>query len=497
MRAIFLVALALATMRESTAESLKLTKENFNETIAKSEIFLVKFYVDTCGYCQMLAPEWEKAANETIDNALMGEVDCHSQPELAANFSIRGYPTIILFRNGKEAEHYGGARTKDDIIKYIKANVGPAVTPASNAEEVTRAKEEHDVVCVGLTASNSTSLSTTLAEAAQSFRVSLKFFEAEPKLFPDEKPETIVVYRKGGEKEVYDGPMEVEKLTEFLQISRVAFGGEITPENYQYYSVIKRPVGWAMVKPNETASIELKESLTEVGKKMRSHMVVLWVNISKHPVWRDFGVPEDAKYPAFLAIHWGANYLHSTAEVVTRESLEKFILEFAAGRVEPTIKSLPVPEVETVDGKTTIVAKTMQKHLTSGKDMLILFFAPWCGHCKNFAPTFDKIAKEFDATDLIVAELDATANYVNSSTFTVTAFPTVFFVPNGGKPVVFEGERSFENVYEFVRKHVTTFKVSEKPANVTEEKKSEEENKSSRSNESNDSNESNVDKQDL
>nr|CCC93939.1 protein disulfide isomerase [Trypanosoma congolense IL3000] len=463
MRNFFLAILLVAFIRGSSAESTKLTKDNFNATIASSEIFLVKFYIDSCGYCQMLAPEWEKAANETIENAKMGEVDCHDQKELAESFNIEGFPTIILFRNGKMADRYNGAREKDALIKYLKANVGPAIIPASNKEHIDEVKEKNEIVCVGLTADAKSSLSTTLTEAAQSLRTSIKFLlVTDPTYLPDEKQETIIVYRKGGEKEVYDGPMELEKLTLFLRVARVGYGDEVTPVNYQYYANISSPIGWTMIRPNETVSTDLKDKLAEIGKKVRSQVVILWVDAVKHQVWKGFDVPDDAKFPVFMIMKQDVKYFHTMTEVVTPGSLEKFITDFVEGRVEPTIKSLPIPEKETVGGKTTIVAKTMDKHLTSGKDMLILFFAPWCGHCKNFAPTYEKIAAEFNESNIIVAELDATANYVNSSIFKITGFPTVFFVPSGGKPILFEGDRSLGNVSEFVRKHATTLKEKNK-----------------------------------
>ena len=47
------------------------------------------------------------------------------------------------------------------------------------------------------------------------------------------------------------------------------------------------------------------------------------------------------------------------------------------------------------------------------KDVLIEFYAPWCGHCKNLAPVYDEVASALiDETDIVIAKMDATANDV-------------------------------------------------------------------------------------
>ncbi|ESL05957.1 protein disulfide isomerase [Trypanosoma rangeli SC58] len=354
------------------------------------------------------------AAKEIPSGAIMVDVDCTKEKKLAKKYSIQGFPTIILFRDGEEVEHYKGPRKSTDLVNYVKANVGPAVVYPSSAEELETLKEEHDAVCVGVTSDTESALSKALETSAKALRMKLKFaIITDPKILPEEKPESIVVFRKGGEKEIYEGAMEVKELNSFLGISFLPFAGEISPKTYMNYAGISFPVGWVLLKPSGEESQELKPKLVDLGRKMRRQVVLLWADADQYGVASSLGLPEDAKYPAFVIAQGEDHFVHPSAEPVTAESIEKFIVGFAEGKITKEIKSQPIPKVETVEGLTTIVAKTMDKHLSSGKDILIEFFAPWCGHCKNLAPTYAKLAKELESSDVVIAAMDATANHVD------------------------------------------------------------------------------------
>ncbi|PWU93918.1 protein disulfide isomerase 2 [Trypanosoma cruzi] len=467
---IFFVALFFCSLRAEGSEVVEATDKDFDDVISSGEIALVKFYAPWCGHCQKLAPEWEKAAKEIPSGAVMVDVDCTKESNLAQKYSIKGFPTIILFRDGKEVEHYKGGRKSSDIVNYVKANLGTAVVHVETAEELEKLREEHNAVCVGVTSDMESRLSKTLATSAEGLRMKMKFVViTDSNILPDEKPESIIVFRKGGEKEVFDGAMETADLKSFLEVAFIPFMGEINPNTYLDYAGISGPVAWVLLKPSEEESKELKSKLLDVGKKMRRLMVLLWVDAEQYGVASSLGLSDDAKYPAFVIARGEDHFVHPSTEPVTAESIEKFIIEYSEKKLSPEIKSQPVPEIETVEGLTTVVGKTLDKYLSSGKDMLIEFFAPWCGHCKNLAPIYAKVAKEFESSDVIIAAMDATANQVDNSLFDVSGFPTIYFVPHGGKPIVYDGGRTFYEIYKFVHEHSSTLKDVPIPEEVKRE----------------------------
>ena len=77
--------------------TIKLTKENFGETIANNDIVIVDFWAEWCGPCRSFAPTFE-ASSEKNPDIVHGKVDTEDQQELAGYFGIRSIPTLMVFR---------------------------------------------------------------------------------------------------------------------------------------------------------------------------------------------------------------------------------------------------------------------------------------------------------------------------------------------------------------------------------------------------------------
>ena len=81
---------------------LKLTKENFETEVLKSELpVLIDFWADWCGPCKMLAPTVAEIAEEYAGKVKVGKINVDEEPELAAAFRINSIPTVVLMRDGK------------------------------------------------------------------------------------------------------------------------------------------------------------------------------------------------------------------------------------------------------------------------------------------------------------------------------------------------------------------------------------------------------------
>ena len=89
---------------------------------------------------------------------------------------------------------------------------------------------------------------------------------------------------------------------------------------------------------------------------------------------------------------------------------------------------------------------------------LVKFYAPWCGHCMQLKPTYKKLAAEFDDVATVkVAAMDATAHDPPKD-FEVQGYPTIFFVPKGGKPVSYDGGRDLDSMVEYIKGNAVTIK---------------------------------------
>ncbi len=87
--------------------------------------------------------------------------------------------------------------------------------------------------------------------------------------------------------------------------------------------------------------------------------------------------------------------------------------------------------------------------------IMIKFFAPWCGHCKTFAPEYEKAAKmvKEQNKDYILAELDATVHTKAAGKYGIQGFPTIKLIVNGAV-MDYSGERKAEPVIAYIDKKI-------------------------------------------
>jgi thioredoxin 2 len=106
---------------------LPLNDETFARTIAESTVpVAVDFYADWCGPCRMMAPAVDALAAHLQGRALVGKLNTDHSARTASGFNIRGIPTTIVFRNGKEVARQSGAMQLEGL-KQLMARADVAV----------------------------------------------------------------------------------------------------------------------------------------------------------------------------------------------------------------------------------------------------------------------------------------------------------------------------------------------------------------------------------
>ena len=90
------------------------------EVLGADKPVLVDFWAEWCAPCRMLAPTVEAVAEHYGDNASVVKMNVDDNPSTAQRYGIKGIPTLILFRDGKEVERVVGATSKESITRMIE-----------------------------------------------------------------------------------------------------------------------------------------------------------------------------------------------------------------------------------------------------------------------------------------------------------------------------------------------------------------------------------------
>jgi thioredoxin 1 len=108
--------------------ALQISDASFEADVLNSDkLTIVDFWAEWCGPCKMMNPILDELTTEYDGKVVIAKMNVDDNSETPTNFNIRGIPTFILFKEGKEIARIVGAQTKAVMKGQIDAHIGVAV----------------------------------------------------------------------------------------------------------------------------------------------------------------------------------------------------------------------------------------------------------------------------------------------------------------------------------------------------------------------------------
>jgi len=257
-------------------------------------------------------------------------------------------------------------------------------------------------------------------------------------------------------KVVYSGKAEVAELSEFVHTNSIPL---VIDFSYDFAPIIfggsirNHVLLFASSKADNYA--ETRDTLTKLAKSFKGKLmfVVVDTEIKELKQIVDFFKVPETEHPALRIVKLGENMQRFKSQdlVLDEENIKVFIEKYLAGELKPELLSEDIPEDWDHKPVKVLVGKNFNQVVNSTeKNTLVMFYAPWCGHCKKLEPLWEELAEKYkESVDVVIAKMDATKNELEH--IRVRAFPTVkLFLNQVDHAKDYNGERTVDGLVRFI-----------------------------------------------
>ncbi|XP_052805194.1 protein disulfide-isomerase A5-like [Mya arenaria] len=472
----------------------------FQKTLRKDKKpMLVMFYAPWCGFCKRLKPDYSAAATELKGEVNMVGIDV-DKPHMMAlrtEFNITGFPTLYYFENGEMKYKYGGENNKEGLIKWLR-NPGPPEEPKPEStweDEAPEITHLHDDTFANFLATHSSVLVMFYApwcghckkmkpeyqEAAQTLQtenidgVLAAVDSTVDKQLGDEfkvQGFPTVKYFKDGEFQFDFNERTADKIVEFMkdpkepppppppEASWEDMPSEVThltDETFKSFLKKKKHALIMFYAPWCGHCKKAKPEFMQAAEKLKDDTKVALCAIDCTVQKASCAAHDVNGYPTFKYFNYGKN---SQKYMGGREEADfiKFMRDPLNTDPEPSKPPAPSQEehwndVAGYENIHFLGEATFDTFIQEHSSVLVMFYAPWCGHCKAMKPAYSEAATKLKEEGFpgVIAAVDATVDNAVSSKYEVRGFPTLKYFKDGKLAFDYGFPRTTEALIAFMK----------------------------------------------
>lgn len=403
-----------------------------------------------------------------------------------------------IFRYGRPSE-YKGLRSKDAIVTYMKKQVGPAAKPITSRKDLdsyidSTAGLGHVTVGFFPAGSHQSQLKSAFMMVSEKLRGGLPV--ANIILNPDEAAsvyglpqgttEALAVYTSTKQPPtIYSGSTKTKEVEEWVTTTATPIVGEYNEATADVYTEKKLPILKMFMAVDWQQATQMRyfvNRLKKVAEEHKGKLLVTVINGADFPNEAAYYGYKDPKDPV-IAIedpvinnNYNSRKKYRMEEKFGLPAMQKFARDYFAGILEPHIRSEREPSDNTGPVK-IVTGKSFNSFMDENSDVMIEFYAPWCGHCRALEPKYNELGEELkklygdgnnnanqnESTSgtkgsgkIKLGKLDATANDFDRSSYEVSGYPTIYFKPAQGKPMKYTGNREVTDMLKFIQENAKT-----------------------------------------
>lgn len=400
---------------------IELNSGNIKSFIQKNKKALLLFYTTTSSPSVELKKEYDILAQKLASSKLytiLGSVDCIQKPNLAKEYQITEFPTLLL-KTSKSLEKVDYFTSADSLYTFLLNLEHPEMLELQKFDDLEEVLQEGKSLFL-LTSEKEKEIK--LLKELIPYFPRVKFAFSTDEHFLDGENRFAFFKDKEEEPKFYKGKINKKNLKKFLKENDI-------PTIIEFEGLEAVDKFLTDLKPAVVIFSDVKDAEFEIFEKsaeeLNSEIIFVWSKINsglggrlvqflgitpiKNSVW--ILVPSKA----------GISKYRYTEAQLTQETLIEFVEDFQSGKLEKDLRSDPTP----TDNKglvKTIVGSTFKNlALESEKNVLVLFHAPWCEHCDNLNPIFEELAQRMKH-EVLFAKFNVSGNEIENLEYEVLPY---------------------------------------------------------------------------